>query len=217
MNLPLDPVIQLLHRAPYGTLATRSTALPGYPFATAVPNVLDESHQPLLLVSALAEHTKNLLADPRVGLAMIEPGASDVQAASRLSLIGDAERFTPGAELLARYQRYVPEAESYLQLDFMFFRIVPKRIRYIAGVGRMGWIEAAAWTALVALPLVDEAPLLDLAGQGLPDGIRVLGIDRYGIDFEKAGARQRQAFPGGPLADDALVEQARLFAQSAKH
>ena len=55
MKPVLEAVIDVLHGATYATLATQSTRLLGYPYATVVPSVLDECHRPLLLVSALAE------------------------------------------------------------------------------------------------------------------------------------------------------------------
>lgn len=209
MKLPVEPALHLLHRAAVATFATQSTALPGYPFATFVPNVCDERHCPLLLVSALAEHTRNLLADPRVAVSVAEPDAPNVQAAERLTLVGDAERFAPGDALLSRYLRYQPEAADYLELDFMFFRVVPRRVRFIEGVGRTGWLEADAWAGLAALAPEDEAPLVEAAAARVPPGVKILGVDAYGIDFESHGRRNRAAHPapraeGAPLA--ALVE-----------
>ena len=194
MKLAIEPAIQLLHGAAYSTLATQSMQLPGYPYATVVPSVLDEQHRPLLLISALAEHTKNLLADPRVSLSLLEPGAGNVQTAARITLLGDAERFDPDELLQARYLRYLPEAEQYLQLDFMFFRIVPKRLRHIAGVGRMGWLQAGELGSAVALSLAQENRFLESAQQALPAGIALLGIDAYGIDYLADGLRKRHAF-----------------------
>ncbi|HET6720946.1 MAG TPA: pyridoxamine 5'-phosphate oxidase family protein [Rhodocyclaceae bacterium] len=217
MKLPLEPVLHLIHAAPHATLATHSAQLPGYPYATTVPNVLDQHHRPLLLVSALAEHTKNLLADSRVSLALVDAAASEVQAAARLSLTGDAEPFTPDAQLLARYLRFEPAAEQYLQLDFTFFRIVPKRIRYIAGVGRMGWIEAPAWGELDALEPRAEADWLARAAEHRPAGIELLGIDRYGVDYRRDTRRQRLDFAAAPLADADLALQLAQLAQLLKH
>ena len=129
MKLELAPVLNLLHSAQAATLATQSMQMPGYPYATVVPNVLDEQHRPILLISALAEHTKNLLTDAKVSISVTETGISNVQDGQRLTLVGDAERFEPSSDLIARYLRYVPAAEQYLALDFMFFRIIPKRLR----------------------------------------------------------------------------------------
>ena len=194
MKLVVEPVINLLHQAACSTLATQSAQLPGYPYATVVPNVLDECHRPLLLVSALAEHTKNLLADHRVSLSLLESGTANVQTAARITLLGDAEPFDPEELLKARYLRYLPDAAQYLELDFMFFRVNPKRVRFIAGVGKMGWLEAAQWAAVPSLSLAREGALVEIAQRAAPTGIRILGVDGYGIDYEADGFRDRQAF-----------------------
>ena len=157
MKLEITPVLDLLHRSPVSTLATQSLQMPGYPYATAIPNVLDECHRPLLLISALAEHTKNLLANPKVCLSIMESGVPNIQDGERLTLVGDVEQFEPSEALVARYLRYVPAAEQYLALDFMFFRVIPKRVRYIGGVGKMGWIDAAALEAAKRIDLREEA------------------------------------------------------------
>ena len=196
MKLVVEPVINLLHQAACSTLATQSAQLPGYPYATVVPNVLDECHRPLLLVSALAEHTKNLLADHRVSLSLLESGTANVQTAARITLLGDAEPFDPAELLTARYLRYLPDAAQYLELDFMFFRVNPKRVRFIAGVGKMGWLEAAQWAAVPSLSLAREGALVEIAQRAAPTGIRILGVDCYGIDYEADGFRDRQAFDG---------------------
>ncbi len=197
MNLTAGPVINLLHEATYSTLATQSERLPGYPYATLVPNVLDQCQRPLLLVSALAEHTRNLLADPRLSLSLLEPGAVQIQTAARISLLGDAERFEPGKLLQARYLRYIPDAAQYLELDFMFFRIIPRRIRFIAGVGRMGWLGPEEWRSLPSLPLEQESALLEAAQSEASAAIAILGIDLYGIDYVVAGFRKRHVFAAG--------------------
>ena len=88
MKIAIAPVIHLLHEAPHAILSTHSTQMPGFPYGTAVPLVLDESHQPIFLISALAEHTKNLLTDARASLAIVEPGKTNIQDAARLTLIG---------------------------------------------------------------------------------------------------------------------------------
>jgi len=78
----------------------------------------------------------------------------------------------------------------------MFFRIIPKRVRFIAGVGKMGWLEAAEWGAVQSLALERESTLVEIAQQAAPTGIRILGVDCLGIDYEPDGFRDRQAFSG---------------------
>ncbi len=210
MKLELSPVINLLHSAAVSTLATQSLQMPGYPYATLVPNVLDEQHQPILLISALAEHTKNLLADPKVSISVAETGTANVQDGQRLTLVGDAEQFEPSQELIARYLRYVPAAEQYLQLDFMFFRIIPKRLRYIGGVGKMGWVEVDVLAATNKLSLADESALLAEAEAVAPRTVTLLGIDPYGIDYIADGFRNRKALEEGTLRDAVLAAAPKL-------
>lgn len=210
MKLELAPVLNLLHSAPASTLATQSIQMPGYPYATVVPNVLDEQHRPILLISALAEHTKNLLADPKVSISVNESGITNVQDGQRLTLVGDAERFEPDQALITRYLRYVPAAEQYLTLDFMFFRIIPKRLRYIGGVGKMGWVEAEDFDTATSLSLADEAALLAEAESVVPRNVTVLGIDSYGIDYVADGFRDRQVLEAGKLKDAVLVTVPKL-------
>lgn len=205
MKLELAPVLNLLHSAPASTLATQSIQMPGYPYATVVPNVLDEQHRPILLISALAEHTKNLLADPKVSISINESGITNVQDGQRLTLVGDAERFEPDQALITRYLRYVPAAEQYLTLDFMFFRIIPKRLRYIGGVGNMGWVEAEAFDTATSLSLAEEGALLAEAESVVPRNVTVLGIDGYGIDYVADGFRDRQVLEAGKLKDAVLT------------
>ncbi|NMG43109.1 pyridoxamine 5'-phosphate oxidase [Aromatoleum toluvorans] len=194
MNLSVAPAIHLLHEAGHATLATHSTQLAGYPYATALPCVVDEAHRPLFCISLLAEHTKNLLADPRASLSVVGAENGNIQAGARMTLIGDVERFEPSPELVARYLRYQPDAKQYLELDFAFFRLHPKRIRFIGGVGRMGWIEEERWTTLPVLAVEEEAGLLQQIAGNVPARTHLLGLDCFGIDYLANGQRARQRF-----------------------
>ncbi len=201
MQIPLAPVIHLLHEAPHAVLSTHSTQLPGYPYGTAVPLVVDAAQQPWLLISALAEHTKNLLADARASLTIVEAGATNVQDAARATLVGRIEPGQPGPALLRRYLRYQPDAEQYLALDFQFFRMTVERIRFIGGVGRMGWLDATAWQAAHVLAEDDEQRLL--ARAPATASLRLLGVDPFGIDYEAAGTRRRKRFDS-PLSGEEI-------------
>ena len=125
-------------------------------------------------------------------------------------MVGEAERFEPNQELLARYLRYVPAAEQYLQLDFMFFRIQSRRLRYIGGVGKMGWVEGETLAAINNLSLADESVLLAEAAAVAPRNVTLLGIDSYGIDYLADGFRDRQALGEGNLRDAVLAAASKL-------
>jgi heme oxygenase (biliverdin-IX-beta and delta-forming) len=206
MKLPLD-AIHLMHEVRHATLATHSVHVPGYPYATAVPCVVDATHCPLLCISALAEHTKNLLADSRTSLAVSRLDAPDVLSVERLTVVGDAVRVALSADQIARYLRYHPEARQYLELDFLFFRLVPKGVRYIAGMGKMGWIEADTWRDVPVLEASMEASLVRELSTGLPSGIHLFGLDCLGIDYETQGRPLRHRFAGA-VVPEALGDRA---------
>ncbi|HJV82336.1 HugZ family protein [Noviherbaspirillum sp.] len=207
--------IHLLHRAGSGALATHASQMPGYPFATALPFVPDEFHRPVFLLSALAEHTRNLVADPRASFLITDPTGQDVLDAARMTIVGDAIGLDPRPELIARFVRYQPQAEQYLALgDFSFHALVPRRVRYIGGFAQMGWIEESDWTAAKTLSLAEEAGIIATLSEALPSGIRLLGIDRYGVDISRNGARERLNFPDAADVAD-LGASIRLLLGSA--
>lgn len=129
----------------HGVLSTLSKRLDGYPFGSVSPLILDHDAAPVILISDLAEHTKNLMANPRCSL-ILQPFAPDMHTTGRVTLIGRAEPLADKSALAARYLRYFPPAESYFAMhDFRFWRIVPERIRWIGGFGRIHWVEPKRW------------------------------------------------------------------------
>lgn len=195
MKIPLSDAVSLLHRATHCVLASNSSQLPGYPYATALPLVVDETQSPIILISALAEHTKNLLSDDRASLSVIDPALTKIQNRARMTLVGRFHRLLPSPETMARYLRYRPEANDYLQLDFMFFRMAVERIRFIGGVGRMGWLEAADWNAIEVVPAAVENALLEEIATSLKMGMKAIGLDAYGLDIEVGSGRLRSSYP----------------------
>jgi hypothetical protein len=210
MKIPADAAIHLLHEASHAVLATHSTQLAGYPYATAVPLVVNGSHQPVLLISALAEHTKNLLADPRASLSVVEDGRSNIQNAARMTLLGTFECLGASSEVAARYLRYQPEAGQYLELDFMFFRLNIERVRYIAGFGEMGWLDATDWNEVEGVANKDEIALLELSRKQVATSVKLIGVDAYGLDYAVDGLRARLRFENALGAVELTQEISRL-------
>jgi putative heme iron utilization protein len=215
MQIQLSPALHLLHRASSGVLATQSLQLEGYPFATVLPFALDEHHRPIFLISGLAEHTKNLLADQRASLLVSEPGSQSVLKGARLTIIGDVQPLKASNDLVTRYLRYQPEGKEYLELgDFSFFQLMPLRIRYIAGFAEMGWLEEATWKEAATLSLNEEKTIYFEVAPTLPSGIRLLGIDAYGFDIEHGEQRDRHQFADAPVQCGNLAEVIKRFLQS---
>src|SRR5664280_2955393 len=83
----------LMHSGRIGSLSTLSRKQPGFPFGSLMPYALDAQGRPIFLVSTMAMHTQNLLADPRASLFVTEPDASgDPLGASRVTLVGTVSR-----------------------------------------------------------------------------------------------------------------------------
>jgi len=141
MNLAKE-ALQFLRTTRSGMLSTFSVKFPGYPFGSVAPFVLDSSGQPIILVSTIAEHTHNIIANSKVSL-LVFAGDNDLQASARLTLIGHALKIDKtDVNLRARYLRYLPQAATYFDMhDFNFYRIEIAQVRYIAGFGKMGWIS----------------------------------------------------------------------------
>lgn len=206
MRPDLEAIIGLLHHCTYASLATNSRDGSGYPFLSVLPVGLDEQHCPVLLISDLAEHTRNLQADPRASLLVLDPDAIDVQASARLTLVGEIRPYIPDPLLIERYLRYQPNAEQLLSLGgFNFFRMHPQQVRFIGGFGRMGWLDFAEIEALAPLPLSSERALLADIAVRLTPPFELLGLDRWGIDYKVSGARHRVSLASAPVADETLA------------
>ena len=78
-----------------GILCTNSKDLSGYPFGSVAPYILSADCQPVILISTIAQHTKNILFDNKVSLVITEGNADDLQTAGRVTYIGDADHDPP--------------------------------------------------------------------------------------------------------------------------
>jgi len=204
----LNVLIDLLHRCSDAALATHSVAVPGYPFASALPFATDEHHRPILLISRLAEHTQNLAADPRASL-LIHMPAKDGDMA-RATVVGSVNPLEPDPLLVERYLRYQSKAADFLQLgDFRFYQMEPMQVRIIGGFGQAAWLAGERLTDACPLTLAEEKAALDALIPATPAGADILGIDSFGIDLWMSGERRRIAFAAGAVTVDALVAVAR--------
>lgn len=142
-------------------LGTVSLALPGYPFISVVPYVVDEQAWPVILVSRLAEHTRNIDADARVSL-FVREAVADVQAGARVTLLGKANYLEDPRPIKDRYFRYFPQARNYHDaLDFDFYRIEPVTLRVVAGFARVHWMSREAYTIAADIVARNETAIID--------------------------------------------------------
>src|SRR3954447_24821792 len=129
----------LLRRSRQGALATLMTGS-GDPYCSLVNVATHPDGSPILLISRLALHTRNILDDSRVSLMLDERAEGDPLEGSRIMLMGRAEEAvaSDGDILRRRYLNAHPSAESFVDFkDFSFFRIRPSGAHLVAGFGRI--------------------------------------------------------------------------------
>lgn len=216
---------RLVRRFASGVLATQSLKFPGYPYTSSLPFCTDQRGRVVVLISHLAEHTQNAGSDPRTGF-LVSPLTRDFQEQARVSMIGDIAAIEDAA-VSARYLRYFPEAEQYLQIGgFRFHRLEPLSLRYIAGFGSIHTIAAESYLA-PAYPIANaEGDVIEhmnaghgdnlrdycrLARGSLPASAEMVGIDCDGFDVRADGELMRFDF-GNEVKDagEARTELVRL-------
>jgi putative heme iron utilization protein len=158
---PLHACRALAASARFGALATVARDPAGWPFATLVAVALDERGRPLLLLSRLAEHTKNLEACAHASLLVTEAegegdgnaAGADPLARGRMTLVGECARVTDEgrAAALSRFVAVHPSAASYASFaDFAVWRLEVAHVRWVGGFGRMEWIAGEEYAPSAA-------------------------------------------------------------------
>jgi heme iron utilization protein len=129
----------LLRRSRQGALATLMAGR-GDPYCSLVNVASHPDASPILLISRLALHTRNVLADSRVSLMLDERAEGDPLEGARIMLAGRAEKVSPddAPVFRRRYLNAHPSAEAFVNFkDFSFFRIRPSGAHLVAGFGRI--------------------------------------------------------------------------------
>ena len=137
---------QMLRSHRYGALCTLSKKFNGHPFGSIVPYLVDHDGSLLILISSLAEHTRNIQFDPRVSLVTHSQDSPDIQSQGRITLVGEAQPAADKVQIGKRYLRYFPESKNLFAMDdFSFYRIVPHTLRFIGGFGKIHWVSAGSY------------------------------------------------------------------------
>ena len=184
-----------------GTLCTIALEPEGYPYGSFVTVAFDNGN-PVFLISALAEHTRNLERDPRASLLVAEGGATDPLANGRVTMLGPCMRVgADGGSARAAFFAAHPNSRYYADFrDFGFWKLHVGSIRYIGGYGRMSWIDKADWQAAEPDPLgpsaagtiahmnADHADAMMLYCKAFSKATdltfaKMTGVDRYGFEM----------------------------------
>ncbi|MFZ5738604.1 MAG: HugZ family protein [Pseudomonadota bacterium] len=226
----------LLRRRREGALATLMQD-DGAPYCSLVNLASHPDGSPLLLISRLAIHTRNVLADPRVSLMLDERAAGDPLEGARIMLLGRAVPARPD-ELPLWRRRYLaahPAAEGYIDFaDFSLFRIETSGLHLVAGFGRILDLSPDRYltdlTGAGALLEVEASAVehinadhsgtmklyaTQLLGAAEADW-RCTGIDPEGLDLQCARQTLRLDFPGRVETSVALRDMLKRMADIAR-
>jgi putative heme iron utilization protein len=126
-----------------------------------MPYALDDRANPIFLISTMAMHTQNLLADPHSSLLVTQPDAGgDPLGASRVTLLGNVLP-VPEADVAEARKLYLARhADSKYWVDFKdfsFYRMSVVDVYYVGGFGVMGWVPASEYYDAQPDPLADSA------------------------------------------------------------
>jgi putative heme iron utilization protein len=233
---PAEIVRSLLRRSRQGALATLMPGS-GDPYCSLVNVATAPDGAPILLISRLALHTRNILADARVSLMLDERGPGDPLEGARIMLAGVAEEIpAPEAETLRRrYLAAHPSAETFVDFpDFRFFALRLRNAHLVAGFGKIVDLPAAdfltategAESLLAAEPDIvahmnaDHLGTMNLYATALlgadPGDWRCTGCDPDGLDMQNGSRILRLAFPISVQSPVALQKILKGIADRAR-
>jgi putative heme iron utilization protein len=230
---PQQAAKRLLREGRSGALATLMPGS-GDPYCSLVNVATAASGAPLLLISKLALHTKNILADPRVSLMLDERKEGDPLEGARVMLMGKAVVTTDPAAR-RRYLVRHPEAEMFAGFaDFSFYEIELTGAHLVAGFGRIVDLKPAdvltdvsdAGELVEAEPDIlahmnedhaDTCRLYATKLLGAPDGAwRCAGSDPEGLELQLGRKALRLAFPQRVRAPGVLRVMLKELADQAR-
>jgi heme oxygenase (biliverdin-IX-beta and delta-forming) len=230
---PKHTAKKLLREGRSGALATLMAGS-GDPYCSLVNVATQADGSPLLLISRLAVHTKNILADNRVSLMLDERKEGDPLEGARVMLIGTAE-VTDDADARRRYLDRHPSAEMFAGFgDFAVYKIVLKGAHLVAGFGRIVDLTrddivtdltdaealVAAEPEVVAHMNEDHSEAVRLYATkllGAPDGAwRCVGCDPEGLELQLDRTALRLPFPQRVSSPGPLRQVLKEFAQKAR-
>jgi heme iron utilization protein len=129
----------LLRRSRQGALATLFPGS-GDPYCSLVNVASHADGSPILLISRLAIHTKNILADSRLSLMLDERAPGNPLEGARVMLLGTAAEVSSKdvESVRRRYLNAHPSANAFVDFrDFSFFLLRCSAAHLVAGFGRI--------------------------------------------------------------------------------
>jgi heme oxygenase (biliverdin-IX-beta and delta-forming) len=224
---------KLLREGRSGALATLMPGS-GDPYCSLVNVATAADGSPLFLLSKLALHTKNILADGRVSLMLDERKEGDPLEGARIMLMGMCTTNSDPA-LSGSYLRRHPDAEMFASFsDFALYRMTIARAHLVAGFGRIVDLGSPdiltdvsdsqtlieAETDAIAHMNSDHSDACRLFATkllGATDGEwRCVGIDPEGLELQQGRKALRLPFPQRITAPGPLRAILKQLADEAR-
>lgn len=137
-----DPLVEL---AKGGKVASLSSDYKGTPFGSLMPYALDEEGNPLIYVSTLAVHTKNLTKNPKCSVMVTKVDDDDLFNSARVTFVGKMTKLTDKDEVEKAKKVFYGKHKKAEKLDqfhdFAFYKLEIEKIYYIGGFGDIQWVE----------------------------------------------------------------------------
>ena len=113
----------------------------GYPFGSLVTIATAWDGSPILLLSSLAQHTKNIVNDEYISLLVDgTDGYHNPQQGPRVGVVGRLS-LTKDGGLGRRFLRRHPRASFYANFkDFNFYKLEVEKYHYVGGFAQALWI-----------------------------------------------------------------------------
>jgi hypothetical protein len=143
---------ELVAQSKLATLSTIALRPAGFPYGSLVAHTADERGRPLFLLSALAEHSKNLAACDRASLLVVEADVTSIVTAPRVTIVGTCRPVEESdyEAVRAQYVAAHPESAGWFTdhlHSYALYRLEPQELRVIVGFGRLSWLEPEAYAA----------------------------------------------------------------------
>lgn len=213
----------------------------GHPYGSLVAVAVAADGTPLLLLSGLAEHSKNIAADGRASLLFDGTGLGrGALTGARVTLVGrtsDAVQPTDRARYLARH----PDAAQFIDFgDFRLLRLDVAWGHMVAGFGRIVRLDGpslvpaigdaaevvAAESSIIKHMNDDHAEALAVlaadelrhrgAGAASSNGWQLIGCDPFGLDLSDGVTSLRIAFPHRVAALEAVRKTLIVMVDDAR-
>lgn len=188
----------LMRRQHTGVLSTQSLSIKGYPFGSVTPYWMTEEGEIILYASDIAQHSRNMKADPKVSLCVFDAEKDDSQANARVTILGEASVIGTECKEAEDYYRLYPQALGYKNAhDFQFYRIVPTRVRYIGGFGEIHWFKAEDWIYPTPAWLEHREGMVNHMHEDHLDALALMLNHQHGLTSDTGEVRMLSAVAEG--------------------